>query len=51
MNISSLTDLEIQLSALALPRIMASIMENYQKPEGIRVPEAIQKYTGFDIIN
>lgn len=38
-------------SALALPRIMASIMENYQKPEGIRVPEAIQKYTGFDIIN
>lgn len=38
-------------SALALPRIMASIMENYQTPEGIRVPEAIQKYTGFDIIN
>ena len=38
-------------SALALPRIMASIMENYQTAEGIKVPEVIQKYTGFDIIN
>ena len=38
-------------SALALPRIMASIIENYQTPEGIVVPKVIQKYTGFDIIN
>ena len=37
-------------SALALPRIMASIIENNQTPEGIRIPECLQKYTGFDII-
>ncbi len=38
-------------SALALPRIVASIMENHQTPEGIRIPKALQKFTGFDIIN
>jgi len=38
-------------SALALPRIMASLMENHQTPEGIRVPEVLQRYTGFDLIN
>ncbi len=38
-------------SALALPRIMASIIENSQTPEGIVVPECLRKYTGFDIIN
>ena len=38
-------------SALALPRIMAAILENYQTPEGIIVPEVLRKYTGFDIIN
>ncbi|MDE5692457.1 MAG: serine--tRNA ligase [Duncaniella sp.] len=38
-------------SALALPRIMAAILENYQTPEGIIVPECLRKYTGFDIIN
>ncbi len=38
-------------SALALPRIMASIIENFQTPEGIVVPECLRKYTGFDIIN
>lgn len=38
-------------SALALPRIMASIMENHQTPEGIVVPEPLRKYTGFDLIN
>jgi len=38
-------------SALALPRIMASIMENNQTNEGIVIPEVIRKYTGFDIIN
>ena len=38
-------------SALALPRIVASLMENHQTPEGIVIPEALRKYTGFDIIN
>lgn len=38
-------------SALALPRIMAALLENNQMPEGIRVPECLRKYTGFDIIN
>ena len=38
-------------SALALPRIMAAILENYQTPEGIVVPEVLRRYTGFDIID
>lgn len=38
-------------SALALPRIVAAILENNQTPEGILVPECLRKYTGFDIIN
>ena len=38
-------------SALALPRIMAALLENNQTPEGIKVPKALQKYTGFDIID
>ncbi len=38
-------------SALALPRIMAALMENNQCEEGIKVPQAIQQYTGFDILN
>ena len=38
-------------SALALPRIMAALLENNQTPEGIKVPEVLQKYTGFDIID
>ena len=38
-------------SSLALPRVLAGILENYQTPEGIVVPEALRKYTGFDIIN
>ena len=38
-------------SALALPRIMAALLENNQTPEGIKVPKVLQKYTGFDIIN
>jgi len=37
-------------SALALPRIVASILENNQTPEGIRIPKALQAYTGFDLI-
>jgi seryl-tRNA synthetase len=38
-------------SALALPRIMAALLENNQTPEGIRVPECLIHYTGFDLIN
>ncbi len=38
-------------SALALPRIMAALLENNQTVEGIKVPEALVKYTGFNIIN
>ena len=38
-------------SALALPRIMAAILENFQTPEGIVVPECLRRYCGFDIIN
>ena len=38
-------------SALALPRIMAALLENNQTPEGIVVPECLRKYTGFDLIN
>lgn len=38
-------------SALALPRIVAAILENNQTAEGIRVPAALVPYTRFDIIN
>lgn len=38
-------------SALALPRIMAALLENNQTPAGIVVPECLRKYTGFDIID
>jgi len=38
-------------SALALPRIVASLLETYQTPEGIIVPEVLRVYTGFDIIS
>ncbi|MDO5396025.1 MAG: serine--tRNA ligase [Bacteroidales bacterium] len=38
-------------SALALPRIMAALLENNQTPEGIVVPECLHRYTGFSIIN
>ena len=37
-------------SALALPRIVAALLENNQTPEGIRIPECLQPYTGFDMI-
>ena len=37
-------------SALALPRILASILENYQTTDGIKVPECLVPYTGFDFI-
>ncbi len=38
-------------SALALPRIMAALLEDNQTPDGIVVPECLRKYTGFDIID
>ena len=37
-------------SSLALPRIVAALLENNQTPEGIRMPEVLVPYTGFDII-
>lgn len=37
-------------SALALPRIMAAILENYQDTYGVAIPEVLQPYTGFDRI-
>jgi seryl-tRNA synthetase len=38
-------------SALALPRIVAAMLENNQTPEGIRIPKALIPYTKFDLIN
>ena len=38
-------------SALALPRIVAAILETYQSEEGIIIPEVLRPYTGFDIID
>lgn len=38
-------------SALALPRIVAALLENYQTPEGVQIPEALLPYAGFRIID
>ena len=38
-------------SALALPRIVAALLENNQTPEGIRIPKVLVPYCGFDIID
>ena len=38
-------------SALALPRIFASLIENNQSQKGIKIPKTLQKYTGFEIID
>jgi seryl-tRNA synthetase len=38
-------------SSLALPRIVAALLENNQTPEGIRIPEALVPYTGFEWIS
>ena len=38
-------------SALALPRIMAALLENNQSEKGITIPQALVPYTGFDVIN
>ena len=38
-------------SALALPRIVATILENNQTPEGIRVPKVLVPYCGFEMLD
>ena len=38
-------------SALALPRIVAALLEDFQTPEGIRIPKALVPYTGFEMID
>ncbi len=38
-------------SSLALPRVLAGILENYQTPEGIVIPEVLRSFCGFDIID
>jgi len=38
-------------SALALPRIVAALLENNQTPQGIKIPEILYPYTGFEMIN
>ena len=38
-------------SALALPRILAALLENHQTPEGIRIPKALVPYCGFELID
>ena len=38
-------------SSLALPRVMAGLIENNQTNEGIKIPKALVPYTGFDLIN
>nr|WP_320021001.1 serine--tRNA ligase [uncultured Draconibacterium sp.] len=38
-------------SALALPRIVAALLENNQTPEGIKIPEVLVPFTGFDMIS
>lgn len=38
-------------SALALPRIVAALLENHQTPDGIRIPKALVPYTGFEMID
>ena len=38
-------------SSLALPRVVAALLENYQKADRIEIPEALRPYTGFDYID
>jgi seryl-tRNA synthetase len=38
-------------SSLALPRVLAGILENYQTPNEIKIPDVLVKYTGFDVID
>jgi seryl-tRNA synthetase len=38
-------------SSLALPRVLAGILENYQTPDGIKIPDVLVPYCGFDMID
>ncbi|MCF6279503.1 MAG: serine--tRNA ligase [Flavobacteriaceae bacterium] len=38
-------------SSLALPRVLAGLLENYQTPEGIKIPKVLVPYCGFEMIN
>jgi len=38
-------------SALALPRVVAGLLENHQTPNGIKIPKALIPYTGFETID
>lgn len=38
-------------SSLALPRVLAALLENHQSEEGIKIPNVLVPYTGFDLIN
>ncbi len=38
-------------SSLALPRVLASLLENYQTPEGIKIPKVLVPYCGFEMIS
>ena len=38
-------------SSLALPRVLAGILENYQTPDGIKIPDVLIPYCGFDMIS
>ncbi len=38
-------------SSLALPRVLAALLENFQTEKGIKIPEVLVKYTGFDMID
>ena len=38
-------------SSLALPRVVAGLLENHQTPDGIKLPKVLVPYTGFEIIN
>jgi seryl-tRNA synthetase len=38
-------------SSLALPRVLAGILENYQTPEGIKIPDVLVPYCGFEMID
>ncbi|HBK20023.1 MAG TPA: serine--tRNA ligase, partial [Cryomorphaceae bacterium] len=37
-------------SAMALPRVLAALLENHQQEDGIRIPAGLVSYTGFDKI-
>ena len=50
-TINGATPISLAICALALPRIVAALLENNQTPEGIRIPKALVPYTGFEMID